>query len=85
MFDEVDLASESEAPEREKGVDMYDGEQRHEEKTALNPLNQESETEMIDEAEGFEAENLKKTAGKEMQRFEAETDVVEPSEVNKRI
>ena len=36
---------------------MYDGEQRRDEKTALNQLNQESEEEVIDEVEGCEAEN----------------------------
>ena len=36
---------------------MYDGEQRRDEKTALNQLNQESEEEGADEVEGFEVEN----------------------------
>ena len=39
-------------------MNVYDGEQRRDEKTALNQLNQESEVEVIDaEVEGFEVEN----------------------------
>ena len=45
---------------------MYDGEQSHDEKMALNQLNQESELELNDEVEVFEAQHLKKTAMKEM-------------------
>jgi hypothetical protein len=45
---------------------VYDGEQRRDEKTALNQLNQESEPELNDEVEAFEAQYLKKTAMKEM-------------------
>jgi hypothetical protein len=45
---------------------VYDGEQRRDEKTALNQLNQESEAEVIDaEVEGCEVENLLKIARKE--------------------
>ena len=51
---------------------MYDGEQRRDEKTALNQLNQESEKEAIDEVEVFEAQYLKKIAKKEMEEFGVE-------------
>ena len=50
----------------------HDGERRHDERTALNQLNQESEPELNDEAEGFEAQYLKKTAMKEMEEFGVE-------------
>jgi len=53
-------------------VKLYDGEQRHDEKTALNQLNQEPEEEGIDEAEGCEAEKLRKTARTKTEGFEAE-------------
>ena len=52
---------------------MYDGEQRRDEKTALNQLNQESELEPNDEVEVFEAPYLKKIAMKEkMEEFGVE-------------
>ncbi len=50
----------------------HDGERRRDERTALNQLNQESEPELNDEVEGFEAQYLKKTAMKEMEEFGVE-------------
>ena len=37
-------------------MNVYDGEQRRDEKTALNQLNQESEPELNDKVEAFEAQ-----------------------------
>ena len=51
---------------------MYDAEQRRDEKTALNQLNQESEAEVIDEVEAFEVQYLKNIVKKEMEEFAVE-------------
>ena len=52
---------------------MYDGEQKRDEKTALNQLNQESEPELNDDVEAFEAQHLMRTAMKEMEEFGVES------------
>ncbi len=53
-------------------VKLYDGEQRRNERTALNQLNQESEPELNDEVEGFEVQYLKKIV-KKMEEFGVES------------
>jgi hypothetical protein len=47
-------------------MNVYNDDQWRDEKTALNQLNQESEPELKNKMEVFEAQYLKKTAMKEM-------------------